>query len=274
VTPQDGFRELHRQGLFVMPNAWDVGSARLLEHLGFAAIATTSSGFAGTLGRRDQRVRRDELLAHVEAMAAAVTIPVSVDSEQCYPDEAGGVARTVQLIANAGAAGCSIEDYDPARGVLPIDAAAGRVAEAVSAAAPHSLVITARAENHLYGVDHLDDTITRLVAYRDAGADVLYAPGLAAMADIERVVQEVDAPINVLTAPGGPPIPELTRAGVRRVSTGGALAWVAYGALVTAGRELLDQGTTTFLGAVLDGAVRASAFSDEAPTDGDGGATG
>ncbi|HEX6335622.1 MAG TPA: isocitrate lyase/phosphoenolpyruvate mutase family protein [Jiangellaceae bacterium] len=267
MTTLNGFRELHRQGIFIMPNAWDVGSARLLEHLGFAAIATTSSGFAGTLGRRDQRVRRDELLAHVEAMTAAVRLPVSVDAERCYPDEAGGVARTVELIANAGAAGCSIEDYDPAAGVLPIEAATARVAEAVSVAARHGLVITARAENHLYGVDHLDDTIARLVAYRDAGADVLYAPGLAALADIERVVREVEAPINVLTVPGGPPIPELARAGVRRVSTGGALAWVAYGALVTAGRELLDKGTTTFLEELLDGAVRASAFSDEAPTD-------
>ncbi|HEX6235394.1 MAG TPA: isocitrate lyase/phosphoenolpyruvate mutase family protein [Jiangellaceae bacterium] len=264
MTPQERFHELHRQGLFVMPNAWDVGSARLLEHLGFAAVATTSSGFAGTLGRRDQRVRRDELVAHVEAVAAAVTMPVSVDSEHCYPNEAGGVARTIQLMADAGAAGCSIEDYDPGAGVLPIEAATDRVAEVVRAAAPHGLVITARAENHLYGENDLDDTIARLVAYRDAGADVLYAPGLAAMADIERVVREVQAPINVLTVRGGPTIPELARAGVRRVSTGGALAWVAYGALVTAGRELLDHGTTMFLGTTLDAAVRSSAFSDAA----------
>ncbi len=261
----DRFRGLHRDGLFVMPNAWDIGSARLLEHLGFEALATTSSGLAGSLGRRDQRVRREELLAHVEALTAAVDVPISVDAENCYPGEAGGIARTVELIASAGAAGCSLEDYDPATGVVPTDIATARVAEAVGAAAPHRLVITARAENHLYGANDLDDTIARLLAYRDAGADVLYAPGLTDLADIERVVREVGAPVNVLTVPGGPAIAELSRAGVRRVSTGGALAWVAYGALVTAGRELLEQGTTTFLGMTLDEEVRAAAFSDAAP---------
>jgi 2-methylisocitrate lyase-like PEP mutase family enzyme len=259
----DRFRELHQHGLFIMPNLWDVGSARLLEQIGFTALATTSSGFAGTLGRRDQRVQRDELLAHVEAVATAVDVPVSVDAENCYPGEPGGIARTVELIASAGATGCSIEDYDPTAGVLPVNVATARVAEAVGAAAPHRLVITARAENHLYGADDLDDTITRLVAYRDAGADVLYAPGLAAMADTERVVQEVEAPVNVLTVPGGPPIPDLARAGVRRVSTGGALAWVAYGTLLAAGRELLEHGTTSFLAATLDETVRTSAFGDQ-----------
>lgn len=274
MTPLERFRDLHQQGLFIMPNAWDLGSARLFEHLGFAAVATTSSGLAATLGRPDQQVRRDELLAHVEAMAMAVTLPVSVDAEHCFPAEPGGVARTVRLIADAGAAGCSIEDYEPGTGLLPIEVATERVAEAVSAAAPHALVITARAENHLHGVADLDDTIARLVAYRDAGADVMYAPGLAALADIERVVREIEAPINVLTVPGGPTIQELAGAGVRRVSTGGALAWVAYGAAVTAGRELLDRGTTTFLGAVLDRTVRASALSALPRTDTGHGATG
>jgi|ERR671919_499521 2-methylisocitrate lyase-like PEP mutase family enzyme len=136
------------------------------------------------------------------------------------------------------------------------------VGSAVGAAAPDRLVITARAENHLYGIDDLDDTIARLVAYRDVGADVVYAPGLAALADIERAVQEAGAPVNVLTLPGGPSIRDLARAGVRRVSTGGALAWVAYGALVAAARELLEHGTTSFMAARLDEAVRASAFGD------------
>lgn len=247
----DRFRALHEDGLFVMPNAWDVGSARLLEHLGFATLATTSSGHAAALGRRDQQVRRDELLAHAEALAAAVAVPVSVDSEACFPGEPGGVARTVELVARTGAAGCSIEDYDPVRGLLPADVAVERVREAADAASGHGLVLTARAENHLYGVDDLDDTIARLTAYREAGADVAYAPGLSAASDIRRVVAEVAAPVNVLAVPGAPATAELARLGVRRVSTGGSLAWVAYGALVAAARELEADGTTSYLAATL-----------------------
>lgn len=261
----DRFRSLHAEGMFLMPNAWDLGSARLLEHLGFPAIATTSSGHAGSLGRLDQRVGRDELLAHAEALATAVAVPVSVDSEACFPDEPGGVARTVQLIAATGAAGCSIEDYDPGTGLLPAEPAVDRVREAASAATEHGLVLTARAENLLYGVSDLDDTIARLAAYRDAGADVLYAPGLTELADIERVVREVAAPVNVLAVPGVPPTSELARAGARRVSTGGALAWVAYGALGAAARELRDVGTTAYLTAALSGAERAAAFAERPP---------
>ena len=172
------FRALHREGLFVMPNAWDIGSARLLASLGFEAIATTSSGHAASLGRADQDVSRDELLGHVEALVGAVDVPVSVDAERCFADDPAGVAKTVELLAEAGAAGCSIEDYDPATGSIDaIDVATERVAAAVEAARNHGLVLTARAENHLYGIDDLADTIERLVAYRDAGADVLYAPG-------------------------------------------------------------------------------------------------
>lgn len=243
-----------------MPNAWDAGSARLLEHVGFPAVATTSSGHAGSLGRLDQHVDRDELLAHVESIVTAVDLPVSVDAEACFPDEPGGVARTVELIAAAGAAGCSIEDYDPAGGLVPVDVAVERVGTAAEVAAGHGLVVTARAENLLYGVDDLADTIARLIAYRDAGADVLYAPGLAGIGDIERVVSEVRAPVNVLAVPGVPTIAELARAGVRRVSTGGALAWVAYGALVDAGRELLEAGTTSYLEAALGPDDRTAAF--------------
>lgn len=143
-----------------MPNAWDVGSARLMEHLGFAALATTSSGFAGSLGRLDQSVGRDELLAHVESLVSAVSIPISVDAEACYPDSPGGVGRTVELIANTGAAGVSIEDYDPAIGIMPLRLAIERVGMAVQAASGHGLVVTARAENHLYGANDLPDTIT------------------------------------------------------------------------------------------------------------------
>jgi 2-methylisocitrate lyase-like PEP mutase family enzyme len=172
------FRELHeREQLFVMPNPWDVGSAKLLASLGFEALATTSAGFAWSLGKVDQTVTRDELLAHVRALAAT-PLPLNVDSERCFPDEPGGVAETVRLLAEAGAAGFSIEDYDPARDAIDdVEVAAERVR--VAAEAKGDLVLTGRAENHLHGVDDLDDTIARLLAYRDAGADVVYAPELA-----------------------------------------------------------------------------------------------
>jgi len=254
------FHRMHSHDLFVMPNAWDAGSARLLEHLGFAALATTSSGFAGSLGRQDQSVGRDELLRHVESLVAAVSVPISVDAEECYRHEPGGVGRTVELIGATGAAGVSIEDYEPGSGVLPLNAAVERVREAVAAASSHGLVVTARAENHLYGVNDLADTITRLSAYRDAGADVVYAPALTATADIEAVVASVDAPVNVLAVPGTPPIAALRELGVRRVSTGGSLAWTAYGALVAAGRELLNDGTTSYLASTLSAADRQAAF--------------
>jgi 2-methylisocitrate lyase-like PEP mutase family enzyme len=260
VDRRERFRALHRQGLFVMPNAWDIGSARLLASLGFEAIATTSSGHAASLGRADQEVGRDELLRHVEALVGAVEVPVSVDSERCFPDEPGGVARTVELLAAAGAAGCSIEDYDPATGSIDaIDVATERVAAAAEAARKHGLVLTARAENHLYGIDDLADTIERLVAYRAAGGDCVYAPGLVESDQIERLVNAVDAPVNVLAMRGGPSVPELQALGVRRVSTGGALARVAYGALMTAARELQTTGTYTYLdSAVTTGELEAA----------------
>ncbi|BAL87109.1 hypothetical protein AMIS_18890 [Actinoplanes missouriensis 431] len=241
------FHELHKSGTFIIPNPWDVGSARLLESYGFPALATTSSGLAASLGKLDQQVTRDELVTHVAALTAAVRIPVNVDAERCFADTTDGIAETVDLLAAAGAAGISIEDYDPAAGrIEPLDTGAERVAAAARAAARHGIVLTARAENHLYGHDDLDDTITRLRAYREAGADVVYAPGLRAAEDIARVVQSVDAPVNVLALAGGLSVPELAELGVRRVSLGGGLAWVAYGALRDAARELLDTGTTTF----------------------------
>ena len=210
-----------------MPNPWDVGSARLLEAAGFEALATTSAGFAWSLGKLDGHVSRDELVAHVAELTEATSLPLNVDSERCFPDDPGGIAETVALLADAGAAGFSIEDYDPARGRIDdLQLAAERVAEAAEAA--HSLseplVLTGRAENHLRGVDDLDDTIARLVAYRDAGADVLYAPLLSDLDQIRAVVEAVGAPVNVLALPAGPTIAELESAGVRRVSTGSLLA--------------------------------------------------
>jgi 2-methylisocitrate lyase-like PEP mutase family enzyme len=244
------FRELHaRDQLFVMPNPWDVGSAKLLAHAGFEALATTSAGFAWSLGKLDGTVSRDVLVAHVRSLSAATTLPLNVDSERCYPEDPGGVRETVRLLADAGAAGCSIEDYNPATDAIDdVEVAAERVGEAADAA--HSLsdpmVLTGRAENHLHGVDDLDDTIARLVAYRDAGADVLYAPGLTSPDQVRRVVDAVGTPVNVLALPTAPSIAELASAGVRRVSTGGALARASYGALLAGARELAMDGTATY----------------------------
>jgi 2-methylisocitrate lyase-like PEP mutase family enzyme len=244
------FRALHgREQLFVMPNPWDVGSARLLESCGFEALATTSAGFAWSLGKLDQSVSRDELIAHVANLAAATTLPLNVDSERCYPDHPGGVSETVRLLAEAGAAGFSIEDYDPATGRIDdVDVAAERVAVAAKAARrlPDPMVLTGRAENHIRGVEDLDDTIARLIAYRAAGADAVYAPGLTELEQIAAVVEEVDLPVNVLALPNGPTMAELASVGVRRVSTGSSLARSAYGALMTGAHELLADGTSRY----------------------------
>jgi 2-methylisocitrate lyase-like PEP mutase family enzyme len=256
------FRDLHRAGLFVMPNPWDIGSARLLASMGFEALATTSSGHAASLGRSDQHVTRDELLAHVAALSAAVDVPLNVDAERGFADHPAGVAETVGLIAEAGAAGCSLEDYDPRQGrIEPLAIAADRVAAASATARDHGVVLTARAENHLYGIDDLEDTIHRLRAYRDVGAEVLYAPGLVDLDDIRRVVEDVEAPINVLALRGGPSVAELAAIGVRRVSTGGGLARAAYGALLTAARELQTTGTTTYLESAISGQALDTAFA-------------
>jgi len=256
------FRELHVEGLFVMPNPWDVGSARLLESMGFPALATTSAGHAATLGRLDQHVTREELLEHAAAIVAAVDVPVSVDAERCFANDPEGVAETVRLLGRTGVAGCSIEDYDPtSRSIDTIEVATERVAAAAEAAREEGLVLTARAENHFYGLGDLDDTIARLRAYREAGADVLYAPRLVDLDAIVRLVREVDGPVNALARAEGPSIPELASVGVRRVSTGGALAMAAYGALVRGARELLDSGTSTYMSGAVPADDLERAFS-------------
>ncbi|MEV6848507.1 isocitrate lyase/phosphoenolpyruvate mutase family protein [Actinoplanes sp. NPDC051411] len=260
----EAFRKLHESGTFVIPNPWDVPSARVLEHLGFAALATTSSGFAASLGRGDQHVTRDELVAHVATLTAAVRIPVSVDAERGYATGTAGVAATVRMLIEAGAAGVSIEDYDPdSQSIYPVDVAAERIAAAAAECDRHGVVLTGRAENHLYGAGGLDDTVARLVAYRDAGAACLYAPGLSDLGDIARVVREVAAPVNVLALRNGPSVSELAGAGVRRVSTGGSLAWAAYGALAEAATELRDLGTSTYLDRALSRQAREAAFRDD-----------
>lgn len=251
----------------LMPNAWDRGSAVLLASLGFGAVATTSSGFAATLGQPDNSVTRDQALEHSRIMAAAVSIPVSADLENCFADDPAGVAETVRLATATGLAGCSVEDStgredDP---IYEPGLAADRVAAAVEAAhgSGPRLVLTARAENFLHGRRDLKDTITRLQAYQEAGADVLYAPGLTEPADIREVVRSVDRPVNVLTFAGTPDVAQLGEAGVRRISVGGAFAYVAYGALAEAARELREQGSYGFLAAARTGrsAVQAT-FGD------------
>lgn len=255
-----GFADLHERGTFLMPNAWDVGSARLLESLGFEAIATTSSGFAATLGRHDQNVGLDELVDHVASMTAAVGIPVSVDAEDGYADDISGLTATVDALASAGAAGISIEDYRPGTGLLDLAIAADRVAAYVEVANRHGLTVTARAENHLYGVDDIDDTLERLHSYASAGAHAVYAPGLITAESLGRVVAVTDRPVNALLLPGGPTVDEMREVGVRRLSTGGALAFVAYGAAVRAARELQDQGTQSYATGALSGDERERAF--------------
>ncbi|HUH06840.1 MAG TPA: isocitrate lyase/phosphoenolpyruvate mutase family protein [Egibacteraceae bacterium] len=257
------FRELHRTGTFIMPNPWDIGSARMLASLGFPALATTSSGHAATLGLRDQQVSRDELLVHAAGLAAAVEVPLSVDSERCFADDPAGVAETVRLIGQTGASGCSIEDYDPAAKTIDdIGVATERVAAAAEAAHEQGMLLTARAEAYFYGSRDLDGIIRRLIAYRGAGADVVYAPGLASLQDIARIVTEVGGPVNVLALPHGPSVPELASVGVRRVSTGGILSRAVHGTLVSAARELLDVGTSTYATGTIAKADIETAFVD------------
>lgn len=258
------FHELHRRdAILVMPNPWDVGSARLLVHAGFEALATTSAGLAWSLGKLDGQVTRDELVYHVKAVAAAVDVPLNVDSEWCFPHAPGGVGETVRQLAMAGAAGCSIEDWSPLDDrIEPFDVAVARVAEVVDAnrALGDPLVITGRCENHIHGIDDLDDTIRRLQAYRDAGVDCAFAPGLTDLRQIERVVQEVGIPLNVIALPTGPSIEQLAAVGVRRVSTGGALARHAYGALLDGATELRERGTAGYAAVGAQREVLAAAF--------------
>jgi 2-methylisocitrate lyase-like PEP mutase family enzyme len=245
------FLALHRGDRpLLMPNPWDPGSARLLASLGFQALATTSSGFAATLGRLDGSVTREEAVAHAASIVQATELPVSADLENAFGDEPAEVADTLRLALQAGLAGCSVEDFTGRKDAPIYDA--GLATERIAAAAavahdgPVRLVLTARAENYLHGLPDLADTIGRLQAYQEAGADVLYAPGLSRPEDIRRVVAAVDRPLNVLAVPGAPSVSELAAAGVGRVSVGGAFAFTALGAVVEAARELLDQGTYSY----------------------------
>lgn len=255
------FARLHQEsGAFLMPNVWDVGSACLIESLGFEAMATTSSGLAASLGRHDQKVDLDEVVAHVVAITAAVGVPLSVDAEDGYDTFSGSLADTVDVLAEAGASGISIEDYRPGSGLLEIGEATERVAVYTDAANRHGMTVTARAENHLYGVDDLEDTMARLVAYGSAGAHVVYAPGLVTAAALATVVEHTGRPVNALLLPGGPSVSEMREIGVKRLSTGGSLAFTAYGAAARAARELRDEGTQTYSSGMLTWEDRERAF--------------
>jgi len=261
------FRDLHRPGdPFVVPNPWDAGSARVLAGLGFQALATTSSGFAFTLGRRDYGVTRDEAFAYGRTIAEATDVPVSADLESGFGATPEEVATTYFLACGLGLAGASIEDStgDPDRPVQDVGLAVERVAAAVEAVAraPVPVVLTARAEALLYGETDLDPVIERLRAYREAGADVVYAPGLRTLADVRTVCAAVDAPVNVLLVPAlhAVTLDELGEAGVARVSLGGTLAWSVLGGLLDASRAMLSEGRFDFAARAAEASPALKAF--------------
>jgi 2-methylisocitrate lyase-like PEP mutase family enzyme len=252
------FLDLHRtRRPLLMPNPWDVGSARLFASLGFEALATTSSGFAATLGRLDGSVTRDEALAHSAAIAAATALPVSADLENGFGDSPDEVAATAAGAVAAGLSGFSIEDYsgNESDTIYEISLAAERIAAAAEVAHQGSahVVLTARSENLIRGHDDLDDTIARLRAFQDAGADVLFAPGLTSAEQIQAVLAAVDRPVNVLVRPGAPTIAELGALGVSRISVGGSFAFAAIAAVADAATELRDEGTYGYASAAGQG---------------------
>jgi len=247
------FRALHeREGAFIIPNPWNPGTAKLLAHLGFEALATTSMGYAFSVGKRDGKIERDEALAHCAEIVAATNLPVSADLENGFGDAPEAAAETIRLAAGAGLVGGSIEDATGREDqpIYELKHAAERVRAAVAAARalPFPFTLTARAENYLHGRPDLKDTIARLQAYQEAGAGVLYAPGLAAKDDIAAVVRSVDRPVNVIMGLRGGQLSlaELAAIGVKRISVGSALARAALGAFLRGAREMREQGTFTF----------------------------
>ena len=243
-----GFRALHEGDAFVIPNPWDAGSAKVMEALGFRALATTSAGFAFTLGRQDGGVTLDDLAAHVGALARATDLPLSVDLENGFGPDPEDAATAISRAAEAGAVGGSIEDYDPKDGIYAFDHAVERVAAAVEAARSLDLpfTFTARAENHIRGNPDLDDTIARLQAYEKAGADVLYAPGLGNADEIRAVCEATTRPVNVLGLPHLS-VSEIAAAGGRRISVGSLLTWVAVDAMADAAEQVQSDGDLSAL---------------------------
>jgi 2-methylisocitrate lyase-like PEP mutase family enzyme len=254
------FRALHeRAGVFIIPNAWDAGSAKLLASLGFEALATTSLGLANALGKVDGTgaVSRDELLANCAQIAQATSLPVSADLENCYADEPRAAARTITLAAEAGVVGGSIEDAtgDEAKPIYDLSLSVERVHAAVEAARalPFPFVLTARADGLLHGQRDLEDIIRRLQAFEKAGADVLYAPGLRELAAVRTVTSAVRKPVNVVMSSGDPAITaaQLADAGVRRISVGGALSRLAFAAVMKAAQEMKTQGGFTWVASTM-----------------------
>jgi 2-methylisocitrate lyase-like PEP mutase family enzyme len=242
------FRALHeREGAFVIPNPWDIGSARLFEALGFEALATTSSGFAYSLGRRDGQVSREEKLTHCRALCEASSLPVSADLEKCFSDDPKEAAETIALGAEAGLVGGSIEDAtgDPTKPIYDFNHAVERVAAAaqVAKSLDTPFVLTARAENFLHGRRDMNDTIRRLQAFEAAGADVLYAPGPATLDETREITSALTRPVNMLVTPmKGVTVADLAQAGVKRISIGGAMMRAVIGTLVRGSRQMLDEG--------------------------------
>jgi methylisocitrate lyase len=260
------FRQLHETGCFVIPNPWDVGSARLLERLGFRALATTSSGFAWTLGRRDNHVTLDECLAHLRAVSRSVSVPVSADFEGGFAVEPEAVAANVAAAATTGIAGLSIEDStgDAANPLFDVALAVERIRAARRAIddSGTGLVLTGRSEGFVAGRPDLGETIRRLVAYAEAGADCLFAPGLRSMSDIAAVVGAVaPKPVNVLVGSDFTTVEALAAAGVRRISVGGSLARVALSGFLEAATEIADNGTFTRLATGITGAELDGSFT-------------
>jgi 2-methylisocitrate lyase-like PEP mutase family enzyme len=243
IAKAEAFRALHEGEPFVIPNPWDAGSARVLEALGFTALATTSSGFAFTVGRPDGGVTLDEVADHVSTLAGSTDLPISVDLENGYGPEPADAARAITAAAEAGAVGGSIEDYHPGGGLYELEHATERIAAAVEAARglDFRFTLTGRAENHIRGHPDLDDTIARLQAYERAGADVLFAPGLRDADEIHAVCHAVGRPVNVL-AHAGLSMSEIVDAGAQRVSLGGALTWVAVRSMARAAERIRDEG--------------------------------
>jgi 2-methylisocitrate lyase-like PEP mutase family enzyme len=244
----DRFRALHRPGTpLLMPNPWDAGSAKVLAWLGFDALATTSGGFAVTLGRRDGSVDREAVVAHAAAIVEATELPVSADFENAFADDPVAVAETVRLGIEAGLAGCSVEDYSGREDepFYDLPRAKERIVAAADAAhgGPARLVLTARAENHLRGRNDITDTVARLQAYQEAGADVVFAAGLTNRDHIRDLISSVDVPVSVIARPGSLPVAELSELGVSRISVGPAFAFAALGAVIEAARELREHGT-------------------------------
>jgi 2-methylisocitrate lyase-like PEP mutase family enzyme len=236
-------KALHEGEPFVIPNPWDAGSAKAFASLGFKALATTSGGFAFTLGRKDGAVTLDEVCDHVRILNEATDLPVSTDLENGYGPEPADAATAITRAAEAGAVGGSIEDYDPDDGLYQASRAVERVAAAVEAARAldFDFTLTARAENHLRGNPDLDDTIARLQAFEEAGADCLYAPFLRTTEEIEAVCSAVSKPVNVLALPGGLPVAEIFAAGAQRISVGSSFTWVAMGAAFEAAKAMLER---------------------------------